>query len=117
MLMDILGGVLTGAAFAGEVKNPHLDFSGPQNAGHFFLAIKPDLFMPRAEFEARMDTLVERAKACPRAEGFDEILIPGEPEARAREERLKTGIPLTPDLVDALDEEAAKTGVLPPHPI
>jgi LDH2 family malate/lactate/ureidoglycolate dehydrogenase len=117
MLMEILGGVFTGAALAGDVVNPYLDFSGPQNVGHFFLAIKPDLFMRRQEFEARMDTLVERAKACPRAEGFDEILMPGEPEARAKQERLQTGIPLSADIVAALREEAGKSGVTGPSPL
>jgi len=116
MLMEILGGVFTGAALAGDVVNPYLDFSGPQNAGHFFLAIKPDLFMPRSEFEGRMDVLVERAKACPRAAGFDEILMPGEPESRAKQERLRTGIPLTVDIVAALQEEAGKSGVVAPSP-
>jgi LDH2 family malate/lactate/ureidoglycolate dehydrogenase len=35
MLMDILSGDFTGAAFAGDVTNPHLDFSAPQNVGHY----------------------------------------------------------------------------------
>lgn len=114
MLMEILGGVLTGAAFAGDVINPHLDFSAPQNAGHFLMAIRPDLFMSMEEYRARMDTLVERVKACPRAEGFDEILMPGEPEARTRAERLTSGIPLTADIVDALSSEAAMARIEPP---
>lgn len=114
MLMDILGGVFTGAAFAGDVVNPYLDFSGVQNVGHFFLAIRPDLFMSMEDYRARMDTLVERVKACPRAEGFDEILMPGEPEARTRAARLETGIPLTADVVDALVGEASKSDVRPP---
>ncbi len=114
MLMDVLGGVFTGAAFAGDVVNPHLDFSAPQNAGHFLMAIKPDLFMPMAEYKARMDTLVERAKACPRAEGFDEILIPGEPEAREHARRARDGIPLSTDIVDNLNKEAAMASIEPP---
>lgn len=116
MLMEILGGVFTGSAFAGDVINPHLDFSAPQNAGHFFVAIRPDLFMPMQEFRERMDTLVERVKACPRAEGFDEILMPGEPEAREHARRLTAGIPLTADIVAALGEEAGKSGIAAPSP-
>jgi len=50
--------------------------------------------MPRAEYETRMDTLVERTKR----------------------ERLKDGIPLTADIVAALAEEAAKSGVAAPRP-
>jgi LDH2 family malate/lactate/ureidoglycolate dehydrogenase len=111
LLMEILAGVLTGANFGGEVKSLYFDFSGPQNVGHLFMAIKPDLFMPRAQYEARMDTLVERAKACPMADGFEEILMPGEPEARSERQRGRTGIPLTPDVRDALRKEAERAGV------
>ncbi|MBL6928200.1 MAG: Ldh family oxidoreductase [Rhodospirillales bacterium] len=117
MLMDVLSGVFTGAAFAGDVVNPHLDFSGPQNAGHFLIAIRPDLFMSMDEYRNRMDTMVERIKACPRAEGFDEILIPGEPEARERERRARAGIPLTDDIVEALTAEAATLGGEKPTPL
>jgi L-2-hydroxycarboxylate dehydrogenase (NAD+) len=117
MLMDILSGVFTGAAFAGDVPNPYLDFSGPQNVGHFFIAIRPDLFMPLEEYRNRMDALVERIKACPRAEGFDEILVPGEPEVRQQKRRSQAGIPLTADIVDALSEAAAAAGIEPPTAI
>lgn len=114
MLMEVLAGVFTGAAFAGDVVNPHLDFSAPQNAGHFFMAIKPDLFVSMEEYRDRMDTLVARVKACPRAEGFEEILMPGEPEARERERRIVAGIPLSEDIVKGLAEEAEKAEILPP---
>jgi LDH2 family malate/lactate/ureidoglycolate dehydrogenase len=110
MLMEIFGGLFSGAAFAGQVANLFQDFSKPQDVGHFFLAIRPDLFMSMDAFEDRMDTLVERAKACSLAEGFDEILIPGEPESRTRERRMKTGIPVSADIVRALEAEAEAVG-------
>src|SRR3546814_5437783 len=50
MLMDILGGVISGAGYAGGVRNQFLDYDEPQNVGHFFLALKPDLFISRKEF-------------------------------------------------------------------
>ncbi len=110
MLMEILAGVITGANFAGDVKSLYFDHSAPQNVGHLFIAMRPDLFVPRTEYNRRMDTLVDRAKSCPKAEGFDEILIPGEPETRTRTKRSRSGIPLTPDVVEALRVEADKAG-------
>jgi LDH2 family malate/lactate/ureidoglycolate dehydrogenase len=108
MLMDILGGVLSGAAFAGEVGNQYKHFDRPQNVGHFFLALKPDLFMPLDAFRARMDVLVGRVKACPRAEGFDDILLPGEPEERRAARALAEGIAYRrQDLKPLLDEAEA----------
>ncbi len=111
LLMEILSGVFTGSAFAGDVKNPHTDLSGPQDVGHFFMAIKPDLFMPLEEYRERMDTLVSKAKSSEKAEGVEEILIPGENEARLTETYKKEGIPLTSDVVEGLKTEAAAVGI------
>lgn len=107
MLMDVLCGVLTGANFGGDVRSLYFDFAAPQNVGHFFLAIRPDLFMPRAEYDTRIDTFTDRVKAQPRAVGFDEILVPGEPEERKKQAFLAAGIPLTDDIVAAVLEASA----------
>jgi L-2-hydroxycarboxylate dehydrogenase (NAD+) len=115
LLMDVFGGVLSGASFAGAVGNPHKDFDRPQDVGHLFLCFRPDLFIPREEFLARMDHLVRSLKAQPRADGFDEILMPGERESRTKAERERTGIPLPRAVAGALDAEAAQAG-LPPLP-
>src|SRR5207302_4551819 len=114
MLMDILGGVISGAAFAGGVADQYKVYDRPQDVGHFFLALKPDLFIPEADYRARMDTLFERVRACPRAEGFDEILVPGEPEARLEAEHRRGGIPYAPSEVATLLAEATRAGVAPP---
>ncbi len=82
MLMEVLGGVLTGAAFGGEVRNPFKGLDGPQNTGHFFVALRADLFMPMDHFVERMQVLAERVRSQPLADGFEKILTPGEPEAR-----------------------------------
>ncbi len=114
-MMDIFSGVLTGAAFGGEVKSLYFDFSGPQNVGHLFIALRPDLFMPLQQYRDRMDEMIERAKAMPRAADCDEILIPGEPEARTAALRAVSGIPVTGDVIHTLREEAALAGTeLPP---
>lgn len=113
MLMDILGGVISGAGFAGSVADQYKVYDRPQDVGHFFLAMRPDLFVSESDYHARIDTLVERVRACPKAEGFDEILIPGEPETRLEAEHRRTGIPYSPTDVAALQAEAARAGVAP----
>jgi LDH2 family malate/lactate/ureidoglycolate dehydrogenase len=109
--MEIMGGVLTGAAFAGEMKSLYEDFSGPQRIGHVFMAIRPDLFMPLEMFKARMDTMIDRLKDSQPAEGVAEVLMPGEPEARAETERLRTGLPLTAKVLASLAAEADPLGI------
>jgi LDH2 family malate/lactate/ureidoglycolate dehydrogenase len=116
MLMDILGGVLSGAAYAGDVANQFEVFDRPQDVGHFFLAIKPDLFVTREDFVQRMDTLVRRVHEGPKAEGFDEILMPGELESRLEATRSRAGIPYNAIDVAALQKEAAAAGQ-PPLPV
>jgi LDH2 family malate/lactate/ureidoglycolate dehydrogenase len=112
--MEIMGGVLTGAAFAGDMKSLYEDFSGPQRIGHVFMAIRPDLFLSLPDFKARMDTMIERLKASEPAEGFDEVLMPGEPEVRREAERRRTGIPLTAEVLASLESESAETGIALP---
>jgi LDH2 family malate/lactate/ureidoglycolate dehydrogenase len=103
--------VLTGAAFGGEVRNPFKGLDESQNTGHFFLALKADLFMPMDSFVERMQVLAERVRSQPLADGFDEILTPGEPEARCEKIRLANGIPLTADVIESLQQEAEQAGV------
>jgi LDH2 family malate/lactate/ureidoglycolate dehydrogenase len=114
LLMDILGGVLSGAAFAGDVGDQYKDFERPQNVGHFFLALRPDLFVGAEEFRARMDLLVQRVHDCPRAGGFDEIMIAGEPEARQERHRLRHGIPYGTKDLAPLIEIGERLGLTPP---
>jgi LDH2 family malate/lactate/ureidoglycolate dehydrogenase len=113
MLMDILGGVISGANYGGEVGDQYKVYDRPQDVGHFFLAMRPDLFVPEADYRHRMDTLIERVRSCPTTPGIDEVLVAGEPERRHEAERRRCGIPYSANEVAALQEEAARAGVAP----
>lgn len=110
MLMDIFGGVISGASFGGDVGDQYKRFDKPQDVGHFFLAMKPNIFISADEYRARMDVLVQRIHGCPTAEGFTEVLMPGELEARQEAERRRTGLPFGAGEVATLQAEAAKAG-------
>jgi LDH2 family malate/lactate/ureidoglycolate dehydrogenase len=116
MLMDIMGGVISGAACAGDVASQFLDYDRPQNVGHFFLALKPDLFVGIEEYRRRMDRLVERVHGSKTAHGFSEVVMPGELEARLEAERRRSGVPYHRKEFAALAAEAANAG-LPPLPV
>jgi LDH2 family malate/lactate/ureidoglycolate dehydrogenase len=111
MMMDIFSGVFSGSAFAGDVTNHTEEFTKPQDVGHFMLAIKPDLFMPMAEFTERMDVLTGRVKAVTPAHGVDEVLISGEPESRQEQARRLHGIQLPKAELDTIKTEAERYGV------
>lgn len=114
LMMEVLGGVMSGAAFGGAVRNQYFDFEAPQDVGHCFIAIKPDLFMPREDYDRRIGELVGRAKACPPVEEGGEILMPGEREGRLAEARRRDGIPIGADDLDQLRAEAERAGLSVP---
>ena len=62
--------------------------------GNSFTAtlIDPAVLRDRAAFDQDVDQLVDYVKSSKLAEGFNEILIPGEPEQRERERREREGI-------------------------
>ncbi len=109
-VVDILTGVLSGANFGAWVP-PFVHFldvkqSVGEGIGHFVGALKIDAFQPADEFKSRMDTWIEGVKNLRKNEGIDEILIPGEPEFRAEEYRLKYGVPLNDKVMQDLDSLA-----------
>jgi LDH2 family malate/lactate/ureidoglycolate dehydrogenase len=121
MFIDIFGGVISGANFGGEVGDQYKAFDRPQDVGHFFLAMKPNLFVTEDDYRARIDTLIDRIKGSPLADGFKEVLVPGEPEDRHEAARRRSGIPYAAAEVTALQDEAKRAGIQPlvvsDHPI
>ena len=65
-------------------------------------------------FREDVDSTIEAIKGLPTADGFDEILVPGEPEDRVYLQRLAKGIPLPAGTVRNLQMVAAKLGVALP---
>jgi LDH2 family malate/lactate/ureidoglycolate dehydrogenase len=112
LIMEVLAGVLTGAGFGWDNRREHnRQMVKPANFGHFFMAIDPELFMPSADFTARVDRLIEMTKTGDKADGAEEIFVPGEVELRARERSLKEGVPLRPSTYEALRKYGLKAGL------
>jgi LDH2 family malate/lactate/ureidoglycolate dehydrogenase len=106
MLMDMLCGMFTGSNFAGDVSSLYFNFSEPQNLGHLIYVMKPDLFISLDMYKKRMDEYYSRLKRLPRAQGFDEIMMPGEPEDRKAHEALTQGILISGGILADLFEVA-----------
>jgi LDH2 family malate/lactate/ureidoglycolate dehydrogenase len=58
------------------------------------------------DYQENLDELVEAIKDLPKAQGVEEIFVPGEPEDRVREVREATGIPLPTGTAERLQEVA-----------
>ena len=89
-MVDILSGVLTGGNHGGKVKDPFDDFSGPQNIGHLFIAIKPNLFV--GNYNERIKENIKRIKRLPKIKGVKEILYPGQNKHRRYKKNLNKKI-------------------------
>lgn len=57
LMVEALAGVLTGAGLSREIGSLYADFDRPGRSGHFFVALDPARWMPRADWEARIETL------------------------------------------------------------
>lgn len=114
--VDILSGVLSGANFGPWVP-PFVAFLEPPSdpvglgLGHFFGAMRVDAFRPAADYKASMDTWIRRFREATPSPGQAGVIIPGEPEAQAKKERLLTGIPLLEKVKKDLQELAAELNI------
>jgi LDH2 family malate/lactate/ureidoglycolate dehydrogenase len=96
LVVDVLCGPLVGAF---------------QRRGVFFEVINVDMFTPIDEFKKGMDDIITKIKSSKLAPGFKEILMPGEPDWREEEKRLKEGIFVDDEIWESIVETAKKLGV------
>ena len=66
--------------------------------------------MALGKFKELMAEYSNSIKSLKKAEGFSEILMPGEIEYRKEQNSLKDGIELDPQLISALDELLVQAG-------
>jgi LDH2 family malate/lactate/ureidoglycolate dehydrogenase len=116
-IIDVLCGVLTGAAFASHL-NTLENLSAVQNVGHVFAAVRTDLFMAEAEFRSRMDTILRMLKASPAAPGgTGRVLVPGEIELANEVHNRTHGILLADAIATQLAALAGELRVEFPRPL
>jgi L-2-hydroxycarboxylate dehydrogenase (NAD+) len=115
-IVDIFSAVLSGANYGPWVPPfpayvPMPESMPGKGIGHFFGAMRIDAFRPAEDFKKHMDQWIERFRSAKTAEGFEKVIIPGEPEIEMQEQRLKNGIPLLGPVVDDLNYVAEKLGL------
>ena len=98
-MVDILSGVFTGGNHAGRVKDPFTDFSGPQNIGHLFFVMKPNLFVGNS-FNKRIKDNIKTIKKLPKIKGVKEILYPGQNKFQRYKDNLKKEIKVTKNILE-----------------
>ncbi len=109
LVLDMLAGGLSGGRTAFEGAPP------ARGNNVLFLALEPALFAGRETLIREASQLASYVRGTPRAEGVEAILLPGDPERRALEQRQREGIPLPEGHWARLTELAERLGVTPPH--
>ena len=110
-MIEILAGILTGAAFTQDVKSWIDEPAEHINQGHAFMAIDIGAIMPIQQFKDRMDEMIRRIHASPKSQGHDRVYLPGEMEWDRYDDSLVNGIPLPEDVLANLRGLAEDSGL------
>lgn len=111
LLIEILSSRFTGMPTGRSIVRKFDDWDNKAFMGHYFQAIDITTFGPAEEFRASMDEYFEELKGQPTAPGVSEILVPGEPELRRKEERQRDGCPVRKEDVELLQKLGEGFGV------
>lgn len=89
-MTEALTGILSGGGFGLK------PYSDPKklDVSHYFQAIDISWFMEPTDYASRMGEFVRMAKSRALRPGFDEILVPGEQEARRTKTKSAAGVPI-----------------------
>ncbi len=115
-MVDILCCVLSGANWGPFAPPFALRQEIPKRSvgkgiGHFFGAMRIDGFIEPDEFKRQMDDWIRTFRATKPQPGTPGVMIPGDPERLAEEQRSKNGIPLLPAVVEELRDVSHLTGI------
>jgi len=103
MMINLLAGPLLGHV----VTQDHAF----RRCGVFLGAIDVEAFTPLETFKEGVDALIDDMKSSRLAPGFEEIMVPGEPEWNELEKRRKEGLYLDDDIYGRILETAERLGV------
>ena len=79
------------------------------------VAIDISAFTDITKYRLNIDDLVKNLKTLPKAEGVEEIFVPGEPESRVYKDRSKNGIPVPLGTLSNLEVVSKKLGTVMPR--
>ncbi|HEY6098250.1 MAG TPA: Ldh family oxidoreductase, partial [Anaeromyxobacter sp.] len=101
VMVQLLSSALSGASFS-PIRKRAQKGSDPDDIGHFFLALDPRAFRPEGAFEADVDAVVDELHAARPVDPALPVLVAGDPEAQARAERARNGVPIPRALSEKL---------------
>ena len=113
--LAVMIGLLAGALNNAAVGKSTIDFNAHHdlitNTGQTIIAVDPSVFGDREQFVERVITLVNDLKASSRLPNVNQIRVPGDGAAKSIAQRLKLGIPISPELKESLNQCAKECGI------
>jgi LDH2 family malate/lactate/ureidoglycolate dehydrogenase len=113
--LAVMIGLLAGALNNAAVGKGTVDFNAHHdlitNTGQTIIAIDPSAFGDKEAFVKRVTDLVSDLKNSSTLPGVKAIRVPGEGAAKTMAERSRVGIPLSPELIEALNTCAQECGI------
>ena len=103
-MVDVFAGILTGLGWGEDPQARH-------NDGSLFIAINASAFRPIESFKDDVTGFARYLKSSRPAEGFKEVMYPGEIESATRKQRLQTGVPIEDATWASVTKLAASVGV------
>lgn len=94
----LISQILTTALLGAPITPPR-----GRDYGILIMAINPEIFVPIDRFKEEVSKLIERVKSSRKADGVEEILIPGERSWRVRQRKLKEGVDVDERIARLLD--------------
>ena len=114
LMVEILSGVLAGAGVGREVGSLFSTWDRSVDAGHVFIAIALERFVPRQTFLERVGGLLDCVRTAPPVEGGDPIRYPGEIRGGYAAAYAHDGIPCDEAMERAIDALTVEFGVRRP---
>jgi LDH2 family malate/lactate/ureidoglycolate dehydrogenase len=109
VMVQILSSALSGGSFS-PIRKRTQQGSDPDNIGHFFLAIDPRAFRPEGAFEEHVDDVIDLLHGTTPVDPAEPVLVAGDPEAIAREERAASTVPIPHDLAVKIEAICGRCG-------
>lgn len=100
MMIDIIAGALSGAAYLNTVNKFYSASNEPMNVGHSFIAVDP-MIVYGDKFFALMDDYIEKVKESKATEG-KKIIIPGDRRKEEKKKAEEKGISLSQEDIKKL---------------
>lgn len=104
MMMEIVPTLLAGHQ---PISSPDFHFGNPT----LLMALSLEAFAGESHFHHYVTELKQRVKSVAPAKGFDEVLLPGEPESRSYQKRKQSGIPIPESVWDDIQHLATELDV------